>query len=122
MSEPTDGQKLGAGCGLLLLIAVIAAVGSLFSGGDSDDADVKPVAATTDAAISVCHQSVEKKLKAPSTAEFGGEDSFYVGDAWTVTGWVDAENSFGAPIRNTWSCEATWLEGDNWSVSSTVVD
>lgn len=121
MSEPTDGQKLGAGCGFLLLIIVIVAVGSLFSGGGDDEED-EPVVATADAAISVCQQSVETKLKAPATAEFGGEDSFYVGDDWTVTGWVDAENSFGALIRNTWSCEAKWLHGDDWSVSSTVAD
>lgn len=57
----------------------------------------------TDAAL-ICKQIVEDRLKAPSTADFS--DIRYAGESprWTVTGTVDAENSFGAKLRMNWTC------------------
>lgn len=49
-----------------------------------------------------CEGVVESNLKAPSTAEY---DSSASGSGpWNVIGTVDAENSFGAKIRSTYSC------------------
>lgn len=56
-------------------------------------------------ARSACQDWVKDKLKAPASAEFGGHsvDGGEQGP-WTITGWVDAQNSFGAKLRNTWTC------------------
>lgn len=49
-----------------------------------------------------CEGVVGNNLKAPSTAEY---DSSASGSGpWSVSGTVDAENSFGAKIRSTYSC------------------
>ena len=57
---------------------------------------------------------VEQNLKAPSTAEFPWYDEMTAknsyGDVWTVTGYVDAENSFGAMIRQNFWVELTLTE------------
>lgn len=55
---------------------------------------------------SLAKEAVKSKLKAPSTAEFPfsyGSDGVSItceGDIYTVKAWVDAENSYGAQIRN----------------------
>lgn len=58
-----------------------------------------------------CREAVENRLKSPSSAEFSDvqakqDDS--AGTRWTVTGKVDSENSFGASIRNTFTCTSTY--------------
>lgn len=51
---------------------------------------------------------VELTLKAPSTAKFPYDGEFSAWqtpeskDVWEVTGYVDAQNSFGAMIRSNW--------------------
>lgn len=121
MSEPTDAQKLGVGCGFFLVVGLVAAVWSLFTDGDSD-AD-EPSGPTNEAAIDVCEQSIEEKLKAPATASFSGATATNPGsdlEDFEVTGFVDAENSFGANIRSTWWCAASWIDGTRWSVTAVL--
>lgn len=65
---------------------------------------------TDDSILSKCwvcaEDTVKTQLKAPSTAEFPfsyGSDGVQIlqqGNYYYVKGWVDAENSFGAMIRN----------------------
>lgn len=66
----------------------------------------------------MCREDVLGKLKAPSTATFGDVRSTisddFDPDRWTVTGWVDAENSFGATLRSEWTCDATHRGGGRW--------
>lgn len=56
-------------------------------------------------------KAVEDRLKAPSTADFcsySEMDATYLGnDRWKVTGYVDAENSFGAMVRQNWTVTLT---------------
>lgn len=64
-------------------------------------------------------EAVTRSLKSPSTADFGGllfgeQSSDQCGakpwgvdyrpetSIWRCTGWVDAQNSFGATVRNDW--------------------
>lgn len=56
----------------------------------------------------VCaRKAVEDSLKAPSTASFCSYTEMNAtnlgGDKWMVTGYVDAQNSFGAMVRQYWS-------------------
>lgn len=92
----------GIGC-LVIIVLVLAIWGySALKGDDPPGEDVM-----RQTAINACTGSVEKQLKAPSSAEFGGEVATPTGDGgYTVTGYVDAENSFGASLRQRWTCVA----------------
>lgn len=66
---------------------------------------------------------VRQGLKAPSTARFPGEASYLAADGsglYQVTGYVDAENSFGAPLRNEWAV-TMWLVGDKWVLDKMII-
>jgi len=69
----------------------------------------------------VCQDFVKERLKAPVTASFADVDTS--GGAATgvaVTGSVDAENTFGAKVRSTFTCTVT-LSGDNWRLDELTV-
>lgn len=108
--------------GVAVIVGAVWLAGSAVLASDSEPQD-EASGPTEDGAISVCHQAVEAKLKAPATAEFGGETaSTGTGEDWAVTGWVDAENGFGALIRTDWKCFTTWLEGTKWETSVDVLE
>ncbi len=58
-------------------------------------------------AISAAEELVKGQLKSPSTAKFPwGNSSFSVtknGKKYTVKGYVDAQNGFGATVRQYWT-------------------
>ena len=59
---------------------------------------------------------VEQQLKAPKSADFPWYDKSYVtasGNKYTVSAYVDAENSFGANVRTYFTVTMT-RNGDNW--------
>ena len=65
---------------------------------------------TTDAKI--CAQKVvEDNLKSPSTAKFCKYAEMTAvnlgGNRWKITGYVDAQNSFGATLRENWTVTLT---------------
>jgi hypothetical protein len=63
-------------------------------------------------AITACENSVKAQLKAPSTAGFSDEQATKLSAVrYAVSGFVDAENSFGAKIRNAWSGSAVTRDG-----------
>jgi hypothetical protein len=72
----------------------------------------KPATFTKYTAVFCAKQRVERMLKAPRTAEFAGlsdHNTMQVDESTiNVTGYVDAQNSFGAMIRTAYSCEVTW--------------
>lgn len=116
----TEGEKkpdnLAKGCGLgcLVIIAIVAVtflVGAL--GGDGDDGEDD--GGGEFGARAICEQFVEDRLKAPATADFSDTTAFATGGtSWTVEGAVDAENSFGAKIRNTYVCKVSYTGDDMW--------
>lgn len=70
-------------------------------------------------AISQCEHAVKKRLKSPTTAEFDLTATGY--GTWTVTGTVDAENSFGAKVRSDVQCSVI-IEGDSARVRVDQLD
>lgn len=72
---------------------------------------------------------VLQNLKAPATADFhaGGfqnpqEHVRALGkDSYRVSGYVDAQNSFGAQIRNHFVCEVRNIGGENWTCDSIII-
>lgn len=65
-------------------------------------------------AVTAAESLVKDKLKAPSTAKFPSPVGNYTvdqsGNSYIVTGYVDAQNSFGAMVRENWL--ATFEMGD----------
>lgn len=63
---------------------------------------------------------IEKMLKAPNTADFENYNSENVikidENRYSVHGYVDAENSFGAKIRNHFYCELEYRGNDEWKL------
>ncbi|TWU26450.1 hypothetical protein Pla52o_03030 [Novipirellula galeiformis] len=81
------------------------------------NASVSTVGSHTDdkkLSIPYAKNAVKERLKSPSSASFPwGSDNYKVsnlGDRWMVSGYVDAENGFGAKIRRHWIVE---LEKDH---------
>ena len=87
-------------------IASVVVIAALLAGCSSGPKD-----RTVDAR-STCQEWVKQQLKAPGSADFGGQSATGSGQGpWTITGWVDAQNSFGAKLRTNWTCSVR-LEGD----------
>lgn len=68
-------------------------------------------------ASSQCEVRIEKLLKAPSTAKFNSDATGY--GTWTVTGTVDAENSFGAMIRANYQCTVV-MNSENGTATTKI--
>lgn len=72
-----------------------------------------------DDACYACRQFVRNNLKAPSTADFQPcyeASSVYQRErVFTVNSYVDAQNAFGAKIRNEFTCTAEYISSrDGW--------
>ncbi len=65
---------------------------------------------------------IKKVLKAPATAEFASFSESSVGHLGTnkyrVTSYVDAQNSFGAKLRNHYTCDLQYSGNDMWNLIS----
>ena len=112
-----SGAAIGCGTVLALIIVggIVSCVASLNSGGSSNDHGVDRIEAQL-----ACQDFVKEKLKAPATAKFSGQQTNVAGvNQWTVTGLVDAENSFGAMLRSNWTCSIR-LDGDTWRATTTI--
>jgi hypothetical protein len=92
----------------LVVITVIgAAIIAVVAAGALGDPDPE------DAVKDACQSSVESRLKAPSSADFGGQIATDDGGgSWTVEGSVDAQNSFGAMMRTDYTCTVDYNDGD----------
>jgi len=101
----------GIGCfGIVIVVAVVVVV-ALLNGSNSarDNTTSRGIEART-----YCEDAIRDRLKAPSTAEF--ESSYSGSGPVVVRGTVDAENSFGAMMRNTFQCTVTF-DGDAYRIS-----
>jgi hypothetical protein len=78
---------------------------------------VPPSPDNSSMAIVMCRDQVKKELRAPSTADFGGESVVSPeGGGYAVLGWVDAQNSFGVKLRSAYSCGATYMGNGQWEI------
>lgn len=63
----------------------------------------------------VAQEFVGGSLKAPTTAKYTKKGVKRSGDTFTVAGLVDAQNSFGAMLRNEFVCEIKYVPSkDEW--------
>jgi hypothetical protein len=65
----------------------------------------------------MAREFVKDLLKAPGTAEFGGESVKDLGNGeFEITGWVDSQNSFGALLRADFKVKIRHVEGNKWKL------
>jgi len=69
-----------------------------------------------------CERFVIQRLKAPATARFGPasdtEVTGFNGGTYRISGWVDAQNSFSALVRNRYTCWVEYAGEKRWSLLS----
>lgn len=68
--------------------------------------------------------AVKEKLKSPSTAQFCTTTEATIGrngNTWTVKGWVDAQNGYGATVRANFVVTFTFANKDTYSVALCTV-
>lgn len=74
-------------------------------------------------AYTTAQELIKSQLKAPSTAEFCKWDdvkrTYFENDTYRVQLWVDAQNSFGAMIRETYQVDLK-PNGDSWNLVDIV--
>ena len=104
----------------IIFIFMIVAISSCSRGcsSDSDKFD------EFDAQV-VAESEVKENLKSPSTADFSPYSETTItndGDEWTVKGWVDAQNGFGAMIRSTYIVKFTMTGTDRYIVDYCYVN
>lgn len=103
--------------------------GSLDSAGGETE-NIKESTPRTDAIV-MAQQFVEKNLKSPRSAKFPWSfDEYNVyalegegyENSYEVNGYVDAENSFGAMIRNQFTVQMKNIGNDQWQLLDIKID
>lgn len=93
---------------IIFIIAAIVLFKMCSGSGSSSNSGAASSNYNTSTNAKVCaKKAVEDSLKAPSTASFCSFSEMNAtnlgGDKWMVTGYVDAQNSFGTMVRQYWS-------------------
>lgn len=104
------------GClGVVVLVFVVTGIFTVAGSGSGADneAAVRQVMAQR-----ACEDEVRGSLKAPATSKFSGTRATSSGAGYRVTGSVDAENSFGAMLRNSFECSVSFSGG---AASATLI-
>jgi hypothetical protein len=109
------------GC-LVIGVCVVLALG-FFMSQSSSPSSSSP--SDIDAHV-MARSFVRDRLVAPSTADFSSLADTKVtplgGNRWSVSGWVDAQNAFGAKLRRRYSCTLRYEGHDNWRAESVSLD
>ncbi len=116
------------GKGFLVVIALIVGIVFLVLSGSQRSGGPPPTPASyvpdNFAAYSICKDFVLDRLKAPKTAQFAGFDDAKVHDLgggdYEVIGFVDAQNAFGAQIRERYLCKVHYKGDRNWRLNGLV--
>jgi len=113
-----------------ILLATVAFIGLIIvnsnGSGSAPSSPPQPsIAGSEIAAYLACEDFTRQVLRSPSTAEFPGRREATIttrGQEWVVRAYVDAENAFGAMVRNEWRCTTRKIDGDTWEGNSTILD
>lgn len=101
--------------GIVFAVVFLCCIGAIQGWFGESEPEEAPL---SEQAQNVCYSEVLDRLKAPGTADLVDISAYPdEGDAWVVTGAVDAENSFGATLRSDFSC-TVHQSGDGWIIDS----
>jgi hypothetical protein len=104
---------IGAGAIGVLLLAFVA-------NGRGASHPPKPAPTPGDAHL-ICQQFVKDRLRSPSTAKFADLNdvkAFKEAGHFTVLGYGDSQNGFGAQVRTRYTCSVEPTTGDKWRLLS----
>jgi hypothetical protein len=107
-----------------IILIVLVLIVSLISSCDTEIEQNSFIEDTTNKqdAFRMSKQFVTKNLKAPSTADFPWYTESFVIDLgkgrYSVSAYVDSENSFGAKIRTPYTCTLSYEGNDMWRLES----
>lgn len=115
----------GIGCGgVIVLLIAMSFCGNLLRSPEQRAADKAEQAEeeTLMRARVAVRRYVTSQMKAPSTAEVTIREAGYgVDGKIRMVGHVDAQNSFGAMLRNEWIIELS-QQGDEFKVDSFILE
>jgi hypothetical protein len=107
-AAPAGPLGVVAGCGIVF-VALVLIAGIIAASNSKPGPPPPPPAPDAFSAWFECKSFVEKRLKAPSTADFASFDRQTVESRsdghFVVSSYVDSQNSFGAKIRTDYACE-----------------
>lgn len=122
-------KKAGIGCagfvGILVLIFIVLAVFSGGDGGNSGGSSTPDYQNDESMAWIMTQDFVEKRLKSPSSAEFPWSSDVDItrsGNSYTIDGYVDAQNTYGADIRENFVAKVRYDGEGKWSLISLEFD
>ena len=95
--------------------AAAAALALAVTGCGVDPVDPVADDESTSAEV-MCEEFIEKRLKAPATADYTDPTTSKDGATYTVAGAVDSENGFGAKIRTRYVCVVRSDGDDMWTL------
>jgi hypothetical protein len=108
-------EKIGRGIAWTVAVIVgLSIIGSMLPKSDHADAY---------SAQRMCEEHfVKDQLLSPSSAKFSPDsetNTVSLGEnRWTVTGYVDSQNAFGAMLRNRYSCTVRYLGDEKYRAES----
>lgn len=102
--------------GIILFLAIMSAI----TGNRENKTVIRSDNPSDFDAYFMSQSFVKKILKAPATADFASSSESQVersGDnRFMVYSYVDAQNSFGAKLRNYYTCELQYVGDDKWKL------
>lgn len=106
---------------VLLGLCVLGALMTLFPNDDNDAPTAESVRLSAE---KFCQDSVEKRLRSPSSAKHPalGTASVAGSDPYTVRSYVDADNGFGANVRTSYTCTVARSGATGLLLTSLVLD
>lgn len=117
IDEERRAGRVGLGCAVAGVVGLVFAA-MCFAGGGGSGGDSEPSFVS---GYTSCTRMVREQLRSPSTADFPLLDYEVRGPASDGSYWirshVDAQNAFGAEIRNDWICTITG-SGSTWRATS----
>jgi len=110
---------------IIIILCAVFIIVSQFLSSNSYNKKAKSPRNTTPHYVTICsmaHVYVKENLKSPSTAEFPSCNEKAIqrlgNNKFRYSGYVDAQNGFGAMIRNKFMVEMQYKGDDNWSLLS----
>jgi hypothetical protein len=128
-----DQKKVQMGClGCLGVVLFFVLISSLMPGKGSDPAGPSASSPSDRSSMAVvqCQNYVRDRLRSPSTADFPWLDHSVTpegSETYLVRSYVDAQNGFGATVRNNYTCKIQYSGGDeadqrSWSLLDLSMD
>lgn len=118
-SEKQKIAQAAVGCFfvLLILVFVVFLFRSCNQSVAESQARVKAYGSVDDARW-IAEQQIMARLKAPSTAKITITQKVDLGKKYRITGYVDAQNSFGAMIRTAFEVEMEYIGDGKYDITS----